>query len=77
MTKKLFRVALSAMLFALCSLAEAQQPNRTARIGILQSGSSSSSASRMTALREGLRELGYAEGKNINIDYRYAEGKTD
>ena len=56
---------------------EAQQANQTARIGILQSGSSSSSMSRMAAFREGLRELGYVEGKNINIDYRYAEGKTD
>jgi ABC-type uncharacterized transport system substrate-binding protein len=59
------------------SLFEAQQANQTARIGILQSGSSSSSMSRMAAFREGLRELGYVEGKNINIDYRYAEGKTD
>jgi putative ABC transport system substrate-binding protein len=58
-------------------VAEAQQPIQTARIGILQSGSSSSSMSRIAALREGLRELGYVEGKNIRIDYRYAEGKTD
>jgi len=58
-------------------LAEAQQANQTARIGILQSGSASSSMSRIAALREGLRELGHVEGKNIIIDYRYAEGKTD
>jgi hypothetical protein len=64
--------------FALCgAVAQAQQPNQTVRIGILQSGSASSSMSRMVAFREGLRELGYVEGKNINIDYRYAEGKTD
>jgi putative tryptophan/tyrosine transport system substrate-binding protein len=65
------------VLVVVVGVAEAQQPNRTARIGVLQSGSSSSSASRMAALREGLRELGYVEGKNITIDYRYAEGKTD
>jgi putative tryptophan/tyrosine transport system substrate-binding protein len=58
-------------------LAEGKQANQTARIGILQSGSASSSMSRIVALREGLRELGYVEGKNIIIDYRYAEGKTD
>jgi ABC-type uncharacterized transport system substrate-binding protein len=58
-------------------LAEGKQANQTARIGILQSGSASSSMSRIAALREGLRELGYVEGKNIIIDYRYAEGKTD
>jgi ABC-type uncharacterized transport system substrate-binding protein len=58
-------------------LAEGKQANQTARIGILQSGSASSSMSRIAALREGLSELGYVEGKNIIIDYRYAEGKTD
>jgi putative ABC transport system substrate-binding protein len=67
----------STLPFALCFPVEAQQPNQTARIGILQSGSSSSSMSRMAVFREGLRELGYVEGKNINIHYRYAEGKTD
>jgi ABC-type uncharacterized transport system substrate-binding protein len=69
--------ALGVMLLALGFAVQAQQPNQTARIGILQSGSSSSSMSRMVAFREGLRELGYVEGKNISIDYRYAEGKTD
>jgi len=66
----------SALLYLLCYQAQSQ-PNQTARIGILQSGSSSSSMSRMAAFRDGLRELGYVEGKNIEIDYRYAEGKTD
>jgi ABC-type uncharacterized transport system substrate-binding protein len=68
---------LATVVLTTASLAEAQQPNQTAQIGILQSGSSSSSMSRMVAFREGLRELGYVEGKNINIDYRYAEDKTD
>ena len=65
-----------ALLLALCYQAQAQ-PNQSARIGILQSGSSSSSMSRIAAFREGLRKLGYVDGKNIKIDYRYAEGKTD
>jgi len=64
------------LLYLLCYQTQAQ-PNQTARIGILQSGSSSSSMSRIASFREGLRELGYVEGKNIKIDYRYAEGKTD
>jgi putative ABC transport system substrate-binding protein len=64
------------VLVMVVGVAEAQQPNQTVRIGILQSGSASSSMSRMVAFREGLRELGYVEGKNIHIDYRYAEGKT-
>ena len=79
MRKRIIGLALSvfgALFFALCFAAQAQ-PNQTARIGILQSGSSSSSMSRIASFREGLRELGYVEGKNIKIDYRHAEGKTD
>jgi putative tryptophan/tyrosine transport system substrate-binding protein len=78
-SKRILPFALSVsgvLLYALCYQAQAQ-PNQTARIGILQSGSSSSSMSRIAAFREGLRELGYVEGKNIKIDYRYAEGQTD
>ena len=58
---------------------QAQQSNRIPlpRIGVLQSGSLASSASRIAAFRAGLLELGYSEGQNISIDYRYAEGKTE
>jgi putative ABC transport system substrate-binding protein len=77
MAVKTIIVLLVGLILASVHLAEAQQANQTARIGILQSGSASSSMSRIAALREGLRELGYVEGKNIIIDYRYAEGKTD
>jgi putative ABC transport system substrate-binding protein len=65
------------MLFALCSSAEAQQPKKVPRIGMLVSGSATTNKSRMDAFRDGLRELGYVEGKNIVIEYRYAEGKPD
>lgn len=58
-------------------LSQAQQTHRIPRIAVLQSGSPSSSASRIAAFRAGLLELGYLEGQNIIIDYRYAEGKTD
>jgi len=77
--KRIIGLAVSVsgvLLYLLCYQAPAQ-PNQTARIGILQSGSSSSSMSRIVSFREGLRKLGYVEGKNIEIDYRYAEGKTD
>ena len=79
MRKRIIGLAVSVsgvLLYLLCYQAPAQ-PNQTARIGILQSGSSSSSMSRIVSFREGLRKLGYVEGKNIEIDYRYAEGKTD
>jgi len=55
---------------------EAQQPAKTARVGLLYASAVGNSA-RIQAFREGLRELGYAEGKNIVIEYRYAEGKLD
>jgi putative ABC transport system substrate-binding protein len=47
------------------------------RIGVLVSSSATLNASRDNSLREGLRELGYADGKNIILEYRYAEGKLD
>jgi ABC-type uncharacterized transport system substrate-binding protein len=69
---------LSTMLFALCFFAEAQQPVKVPRIAYLHPGSAATaSAARMEAFRQGLRELGYVEGKNIAIEYRYADGKTE
>jgi len=65
------------MLFALCFPAEAQQPARIPRIGILLVSSASSLSARVEAFRRRLRELGYVEGKNIVIEYRYAEGKLE
>ena len=65
------------MLFALCFSAEAQQPTKVPRIGYLSAASPSANAARIEAFRQGLRELGYVEGKNIVIEWRYAEGKLD
>ncbi len=56
---------------------EAQQPTKIPRIGYLGGGSPSSYPARIEAFRQGLRELGYVEGKNIVVEYRYAEGKPD
>jgi ABC-type uncharacterized transport system substrate-binding protein len=66
-----------AMLLALCSFAEAQQVTNIPRIGYLNAVSPSAVSDRVEAFRQGLRELGYVEGKNIIIESRYAEGKLD
>jgi ABC-type uncharacterized transport system substrate-binding protein len=58
-------------------LAEAQQPTKVPRIGYLAAASLSANAARAEEFRQGLRELGYLEGKNIVIEWRYAEGKRD
>ena len=55
----------------------AQQSGKIARIGWLSSGSTTSHGSLLESFREGLREHGYTEGKNITIEYRWAEGKLD
>lgn len=75
--KKVFCFALCALLFALCFPAEAQQGAKIPRIGFLVASSPSFYSSRIEAFRKGLRELGYVEGKNIAIEYRFAEGKED
>jgi len=70
-------LALGAMLLALTCVVEAQQTTKARRIGYLSPSSPSVSPTRIEAFHHGLRELGYVEGKNIVIDYRYAEGKFD
>jgi len=77
MRKQIFCFVLCAMLFALSLPAQAQQPGKIPRIGYLEAVSPSNSAVRSEAFRQGLRELGYVEGKNIVTEYRYAEGKRD
>jgi putative tryptophan/tyrosine transport system substrate-binding protein len=74
MKKKLTVLTLCALLFALSLSAEAQQQTKIPRIGYLGSVSSSP---RVATFRQGLRELGYVEGKNIIIEWRHHEGKVD
>ena len=63
---------------AICgAVASAQQQAKVPRIGYLGTASPSAVSARVEAFRQGLRELGYAEGKNIVIEWRYAEGKLD
>jgi putative ABC transport system substrate-binding protein len=64
--------------FVICGVAaNAQQPAKIPRIGYLQVTAFSAVAARTEAFRQGLRELGYVEGKNIVIEWRFAEGKAD
>ena len=65
------------MLFALCAPAWAQLPTKVHRIVFLGATSLSGESARIEAFRQGLRELGYVEDKNIVIEYRWAEGKFD
>jgi putative ABC transport system substrate-binding protein len=68
---------LCALLFALCATAQAQQPGKMPRIGLLISASTAATATFIDAFQQGLRELGYAEGKNVAIERRFADGKLD
>jgi len=77
MNKRIFCIVLVAMLFVLCFPVQAQQQGKIPRIGYLTLASSSSNLPRREAFREGLRHLGYIEGQNINIEYRYADSRTE
>ena len=77
MRKNGFGLTLGALLFALNSVVGAQQPTKIPRIAFLGTASASVVAARVEAFREGLRELGYLEGKNIIIEYRFGEGRSN
>ena len=64
--------------FVMCgAMAQAQQPIKVPRIGYLSTRDPASDSTRSGAVRQGLRELGYIEGENITIEYRFAEGKRE
>jgi putative ABC transport system substrate-binding protein len=77
MKRTIIVLALCTVLSALCSHAAAQQPKKVPRIGYLSSGDAASDSARSEGIRVALRELGYIEGQNIAIEYRYAEGRFD
>ena len=70
-------ILIAAVLLTVATVANAQQTTKVPRIGYLTGASPSSMSARTEAFRQGLRELGYVEGKNIVIEYRYAEEKLD
>jgi putative tryptophan/tyrosine transport system substrate-binding protein len=77
MKSGIITLALSTMLFALCSSADAQQAGKISRIGFLDPSNASGMAVMVDALRQELSKLGWIEGKNIAIEYRFAESKGD
>src|SRR5262245_5936387 len=82
MNQRISAVALGAVLFALSFPVHAQQAKSVPRIGYLSrdlhpTDSRAPSPRNLDAFRQGLRELGYVEGKNIIIEYRYSEGRNE
>jgi putative ABC transport system substrate-binding protein len=77
MKKKITVLALCAMLFALCGSVAAEQPGKIPRIGFLDSSTASGSAVLVDAFRQELNKLGWIEGKNITIEFRFAEQKPE
>jgi putative ABC transport system substrate-binding protein len=76
MNKKIPVWLLTTILLATAPPSEAQQQAKVPRVGLLYA-SASGNAHRVEAFRQGLRDLGYVEGKNIFIEYRYADGERD
>src|SRR5438132_11827084 len=77
MNKKVIRFALGALLLALSFPADAQQATKIPRIGFLGNSTPALEENLVGPFREGLRDLGYVEGRNISIEYRWAEGKYE
>jgi putative tryptophan/tyrosine transport system substrate-binding protein len=70
-------ILFAVVLLALGVIAEAQQPKKVPRIGYVGAGSPASAGHHAQAFIQGLRDLGYVEGENIVIEYRWADGKLD
>ena len=77
MRKNVICLTLCAMLLALCLPTNAQQPKKVSRIGYLSVLDPAAESSRGEAIRLALSELGYIEGQNVAIEYRYADGKRE
>ena len=73
MKREIFAIALCAILFALCGSVDAQQTGKVFRIGFLDASTASGSAVLVDAFRQELGKLGWIEGNNLSIEYRFAE----
>ena len=70
-------ILVAVVMIAVAVIAEAQQPKKVPRIGYLSSADPASESIRSEPIQAALRDLGYIEGQNIAIEYRYSEGKRD
>ncbi len=77
MRSQVFARVVCVMLFALCFSAEAQQPKKVSRLGYLSNADPATDSARVEGIRLALRDLGYIEGQNIAMEYRFAEGRRD
>jgi putative ABC transport system substrate-binding protein len=77
MNRKIIICLLTTALLSIAPFVDAQQPKKVPRIGYLAGSTPDAQSARIEAFRQGLREPGYVEGKNIVFEYRYAEGKLE
>ncbi len=77
MKKKISVITFAAVLYALCGSVDAQQAGKIFRIGFLDPSTASGSRVPVEAFRQELSKLGWIEGKNIVIEYRFAEQKQE
>jgi ABC-type uncharacterized transport system substrate-binding protein len=77
MKKNVFLFLVTTLFLTIVDLAQAQQPKKVPRIGYIMSADPATESTRTEGFRAALRELGYIEGQNVAIEYRYAEGKLD
>jgi len=75
--KKFLFLVLAILLLAIVHITHAQQQGKIVRIGFLDPSTASGMAGLLEAFRQEMRKLGWIEGKNITIEYRFAEGKND
>src|SRR5262245_21665169 len=77
MKKYIFALRFGAMLFALCGSVGSQQPGKIFRIGFLDNSTASGMAVLVEVFRQEMSKLGWVEGKNFTIEYRFAEQKNE